>query len=463
MFDDQYAHLDKHDPYWDQLRDDCERDGYDGILSYGDDGNEVIAYISTAPPRQKADDDGPPKRSSCSWPELLNRPHRVMLVPDLLFKTGVITMVADSGGGKTSTAMAVAMTVATGGMWGDTQIVQMPVYWVAGQGQEDLRAMYEGWLEKFPGGGNPQGRVFEDAVDFASEKDAKQFFKEELEGKPPGLIVIDALGDMIGTLNEKETRDMNLFYRNIWWMARKNKGVVLVLHHTGWENDRERGAKAIRDNSDIVVQITKFDPWVGVAVLKHNKRRGGAMLDKFTFEVELVDVEGCLEAVPVVTGPKDGEGVGRQPVVKPPPVASNETHARKLVEVMLAQFPEGATQTELETASGMTEGTFNRGFKWARDAEWLIGGGGRNLKWKLNDNGSWKAATSVSGEGATSVPSATSYKEGGGGGTLAPKEVTATAPSWHQAGTELAPTDQAAEALALTADAEAILKKFDKR
>ena len=213
-------------------------------------------------------------------------------------------MVADSGGGKTSTAIALAMTVATGGMWGDKQIVQMPVYWVAGQGQEDLRAMYEGWLEKFPGGGEPQGRVFEDAVDFASEKDAKKFFREELEGKPPGLIVIDALGDMIGTLNEKETRDMNLFYRNIWWMARKNKGVVLVLHHTGWVNDRERGAKAIRDNSDIVVQITKFDPWVGVAVLQHNKRRGGAMLKGFTLEVELVDVEGCLEAVPVVTGPK---------------------------------------------------------------------------------------------------------------------------------------------------------------
>jgi hypothetical protein len=450
--------------------DGCWVECEDGSLQWGcwgidKNGKEVIAYISSTAPlppelkkaRDKADDYQPPKRSSCSWPELLKRPHRVMLVDDLLFTAGVITLVADSGGGKTTLAIAVALTVATGGRWGDREIAQMPVYWLAGQGQEDLRAMYEGRMKKVPGCGQPQGRVFEDAVDFASEGDTKKFFREELEGKPPALIVIDALGDMIGTLNEKETRDMNLFYRNIWWMARKNKGVVLVLHHTGWVNDRERGAKAIRDNSDIVVQITKFDPGAGVVVLKHNKRRGGAMLKEFIFGVELVEVEGCKEAVPVVTGPKGGDGQS----VAPP--ASNEVHARKLVEVMLKQFPEVATQTELETASGMKEGTFNRGFKWAREAEWLVGGGGRNLRYQLNPNGSWKAATSVSGEGATSVPGATLI-ERGVAGTLAPKEVTAMAPSWHRVGT-VAPTSdaQAEEALAVTIDAEAILKKLDTR
>jgi hypothetical protein len=419
---------------------------------YWDDETNAFVKLVPVQPDDQVDDYQPEKRSSCAWPDLLNRPHRVMLVDDLLFTAGVITMVAGAGGGKTTLALSLALTVATGGMWGDKQITQMPVFWVAGQGQEDLRAMYESWMEKFPDRGKPQGRVFEDAVDFANQRDARKFFREELKGKPPGLIVTDALGDMIGNLNEKETRDMNLFYRNIWWMARKNKGVVLVLHHTGWENERERGAKAIRDNSDIVVQITKFDPRAGAVVLKHNKRRGGAMLEKFTLGVELVAIEGCREAVPVVTGPKGSEG--SQPVVTPL-VTGNEIHARKLVEVMLAQFPEGATQTELETASGMTEGTFNRGFKWARETEWLIGGGGRNLKWRLNDNGSWK--------GATSVPSATFLKKEGGGGTLAPKEVTAMALSWHQAGTELAPTDQAEEALALTADTEAILKKLDKR
>ena len=89
MFDDQYTNSDYHEYVWD---------------------DETKTFVKKQPPKQQADDKaedyGPPKRSSCSWPGLLNRPHRVMLVDDLLFKAGVITMVADSGGGKTSTPLA---------------------------------------------------------------------------------------------------------------------------------------------------------------------------------------------------------------------------------------------------------------------------------------------------------------------------------------------------------------------
>jgi hypothetical protein len=97
---------DEYDEYSDRYYDP------DQVVGYDDDGNDIVQVITIGPPRskQKADDETedyqPPKRSSCTWPGLLNRPHRVMLVPDLLFTTGVITMVADSGGGKTSTAMA---------------------------------------------------------------------------------------------------------------------------------------------------------------------------------------------------------------------------------------------------------------------------------------------------------------------------------------------------------------------
>jgi hypothetical protein len=110
-----------------------------------------------------ADDYQPQRRSSCTWPELLNLPHRKMLLKDFLFTTGVTTFVGPSGGGKTTTAMA--LTVATGGIWGDDRTEQMPVFWIAAQGQEDLRAMYEAAMQKRPGCGVPQGRIFGDAID----------------------------------------------------------------------------------------------------------------------------------------------------------------------------------------------------------------------------------------------------------------------------------------------------------
>src|SRR6516225_9047147 len=91
------------------------------------------------------------------WSELLKKQRREMLIEHLLFTTGVTTLVAESGGGKTTLAMAVAMTIATGGMWGDKRAVQRPAFWVAGEGQYDLCPMYESWLECRPGCGEPAG------------------------------------------------------------------------------------------------------------------------------------------------------------------------------------------------------------------------------------------------------------------------------------------------------------------
>jgi hypothetical protein len=70
-----------------------------------------------------------------------------------------------------------------------------------------------------------------------------------------------------------------------------------------------------------------------------------------------------------------------------PVVVEDEIHARELVQLMLVYFPEGAIHGELKKASGMTEGTFNRAFRWARGSEWLVGGGGRKLRYYLNPDG----------------------------------------------------------------------------
>ena len=82
----------------------------------------------------------------------------------------------------------------------------------------------------------------------------------------------------------------------------KNKGCFFIPHHSGWDEKRERGSTAIRAKSDILVQITKFDPGAGIIKLKHHKRRGGRKLDEFCFEVKLVEVDGYPQAIPIVTG-----------------------------------------------------------------------------------------------------------------------------------------------------------------
>jgi len=69
-------------------------------------------------------------------------------------------------------------------------------------------------------------------------------------------------------------------------------------------------------------------------------------------------------------------------------------HAKELVELMVKQFQpgEGAAWAELMKRSGMKESTYQRALDWCTEHEWLVGGGGRNLKYHLNPDGKWREA-----------------------------------------------------------------------
>jgi hypothetical protein len=54
--------------------------------------------------------------------------------------------------------------------------------------------------------------------------------------------------------------------------------------------------------------------------------------------------------------------------------------------------PYGATWAELKNKSGMARMTFKRGFNFAKERNWLVGGGGRNKPFFLNPDGSWRVS-----------------------------------------------------------------------
>jgi hypothetical protein len=253
--------------------------------------------------------------------------------------------------------------------------------------------MYEAWIKEHPNCEVPKGCFLEEPIDLSSDSETDKLEKL-LEGMPPSLIVTDALADMIGELSEDKSKDINQVYRNIWRVVRKNNGSFFVPHHTGWNSDRERGSTAIRAKSDIVAQIVTFDPVAGLIELKHNKRRGGAKLKKFIYEAKLIQVDGYPQPIPIVTGIKKTEAdsvLGEKP-------SETEAHGRDLVRVMVQHFFEqGATSKQLQERSGKLDSTFYRGLNYVtKEKDWLVGGGGRGARYKLNPDGSWKAAGDVS-------------------------------------------------------------------
>jgi hypothetical protein len=213
------------------------------------------------------------------------------LVPDLAFKSGVTTLVAPSGEGKTTLSFCLGLMIDTGGLWGEVSIKPRSMLWVAGEGRDDLRPIYEACLQANPQWGKLKSTFFDEAIDLSSDWETNKLIKR-IEGREPLHIVTDALADMIGDLDEDKSKDINRVYRNVWRVVRANNGSFWVPHHAGWEKGRERGSTAIRAKSDIVLYIDKFEPEAGKVVLKHLKRRGGPKLKEIGYEVKLITVDG---------------------------------------------------------------------------------------------------------------------------------------------------------------------------
>ena len=151
-------------------------------------------------------DDDLEKLRPYSWPELLTRPRREQLVDEILFTKGVTTLVAQSGDGKTTYANSVGLTVATGGTWGGKIIKPRPLVWCAGEGQDDMRPMYEAWMQFHADAPTPFGFWLDEAIDFSSDRATKQFIELLNDMKmPEALIVSDALADHIAGLDENSS------------------------------------------------------------------------------------------------------------------------------------------------------------------------------------------------------------------------------------------------------------------
>jgi hypothetical protein len=335
--------------------------------------------------------------------ELMKRKPREVLVANLLFAKGITTLVAPSGDGKTTTGASIALLTAAGGIWDGKKIEPRPVLWIAGEGEDDLPPMVQA-------GAKDHGLEWEklpisicfEAVDFSSIIETNHLI-EKLKGMPPMLIIADALADIIGDLSEDKSKDITQVYKNLRLVEKKTGSVILVLHHQGWNSDRERGSTAIRAKSDIMVQIAEFKPDDGYIKLTHLKRRGGPKVKEFTYEVKLVPVEGCEHDVPIVTGVD-----ATASMLLNEDLAANEEHARDLVQIVATQSQSPVAWSDLKELSGKPKSTFKRGLDEAVKVKgWLLWGKGG---YALNPDGSWEAALVVQDEVQVQGPRVHPYR-----------------------------------------------------
>lgn len=183
---------------------------------------------------------------------------------------GLVTVTADSNVGKTFYAIDLAYSVATGRrFFGEYDVRQGNVLYVYSEGQAGAKRRRAAW-KLFHGVESAPVRFVTASLDFSQEITGRTLIeKATAKGSPvPDVVVIDTLTDNFGGGDTSDHKDMRRFLATVNMLRQQYGCAVVVLHHTGWDSKRERGAKSIRDAADVAIFLERKDDLISVSCEK---------------------------------------------------------------------------------------------------------------------------------------------------------------------------------------------------
>ena len=185
------------------------------------------------------------------------------VVKGFLEADALAVMFGAPGDGKSFIAVDVACCVATGTAWHGSKVQKGPVIYLAGEGMGGFGRRLSAWQKA--SGVSLEGaplHVSTRSVQFFNEESAQEAV-DEVEllcagGPPPSLVIIDTVARSFIGGDENSNSDMSLFINAIDTKMRQPWGAhVLMVHHSGHENGRARGATALKGVLDQEFGVAK--------------------------------------------------------------------------------------------------------------------------------------------------------------------------------------------------------------
>ncbi len=181
------------------------------------------------------------------------------LIRGVLPTRGIAAIYGASGSGKSFLVLDAIGAIAAGADWFGSKVRQVPVVYLALEGQAGTRQRVQAW-EK--GHGNRLGDNFRVILDqFALNSDAdvdalaKRIGGASMTG---GVIVIDTLNQAAPEADENSSQDMGRLVKNAKRLQEITGGVVLLIHHTGKDAGRGlRGHSSLAAALDAAIEVTK--------------------------------------------------------------------------------------------------------------------------------------------------------------------------------------------------------------
>ena len=281
------------------------------------------------------------KRKLLTLEDLRNLPDTTWAI-DGIIPAGVLAILfGPSGVGKSFVALDMALCTAARARWMGRDVAQGSVLYIAAEGRRGIPKRVEAWHVSRTDCDASSIRFLDEPVNMLDEREVDSLLADIAEmDTPPTLVVVDTLARCFGPFDENSTRDMGVFVAGCDRVRRATGATVLVVHHTGWNGDRERGNSALRAGADTMIAVTADDNVMKLACVKQKDA------EEFTpiYGVRTQAADSCFIAPMSMS--VDGQITGK---------------ARQILAELTDTFTDtGATPTQLVNATNITERTVLR-------------------------------------------------------------------------------------------------------
>lgn len=182
------------------------------------------------------------------------------LIDGVLERGGLLSLIGESGVGKSAVVLDMACTIAAGvGSWHQIACDSHPVIYVAGEGVTGAVERAKAWERANGMVGVLDDRLYivPESVNLASHQMTWAYISHLARGLGAGLIILDTFARMSGGLEENSSKDMGAAVTRMDKVRRTSGAAVMVVHHTGRGSTHSRGSTAINGAMDSEVLLTR--------------------------------------------------------------------------------------------------------------------------------------------------------------------------------------------------------------
>ncbi len=245
---------------------------------------------------------------------------------------------------------------------------QYPVIYIAAEAVEDYLDRVAAWEQHY---GQKAGEIYfwPEPVQL-KDTESVDAFLAEIRPIGPMAIFVDPLACCMVGLEESGTGDMAIAVEALNRIRRETGAAVHVIHHTGWNDQHERGSSVLRAACRIVMKLSTDD--TGLMTLTCEKSNAGKPFDARYFRL----VASGQSAVPIPTSKLSGRDT-----------TLSAKHIDVLEALDMAHFRSSASFTQILDHTGIQKSTLNRTIAKLVDLGFVTPDGTRNKMYHLSDRG----------------------------------------------------------------------------